>query len=273
MSELSPTDTLPLLSTIDTLDDLPLLTEVVAAAVIPEGSPPDPVATLSAQLLQDKTAYQKLLARLDADWAARGIKASVPPSDDSPPSVVAIPPREEDVLPHKAESTLPSDEGVELLRYHAQGVVVKSTLPSDEGVELPTVATELCVEEIFPATAEPSAAIDEPEPAIPDTDEVSPQLLPDHSLDASRIAELEARLEQRLDEKLAALPVVGSAPTLSEEEYERVVDRLEDHLENLLHQKLEIYLARIKPSIVAQVLEELRQDAVQLLHATDDDGT
>lgn len=269
MSELSPTDTLPLLSTIDTLDDLPLLTEVVAAAVIPEVSPPDPVETLSAQLLRDETAYQKLLARLDAHWAARGTEATVPPSDDSMPSVVSMSPSEKDQLLH----------------------LVESTPPSDDAVELPTEVSEWCVEEIFPTTAEPSASTDEPMPELneclsvineprqaieavmPVAEEVMSKPLPEHSLDASQIAELEAHLERRLDEKLAALPIVSGAPTLSEEEYERVVDRLEDHLENLLHQKLEIYLERIKPSIVAQVMEEIRLDAIQLLHATDEDGT
>ncbi|MFY9259417.1 MAG: hypothetical protein WAO71_02780 [Gallionella sp.] len=47
---------------------------------------------------------------------------------------------------------------------------------------------------------------------------------------------------------------------LSEEAYQQLVERLEDHLENLLTQKLTVYLERMKAQIVEQVNEEIRLD-------------
>lgn len=224
------------------LDDLPLLTEVVVADTT-ETLPADVVETLSAQLLQDETAYQQLLARLEADWAARHVDAA---------------PRDEVSRP--TEPTLDTDATASPLDARTAPPTEAATPETDERTALIAVADGFIPEaDGVPTLVDAPVAITEPPCEI--------------DLDAPLMARLEAHLAQRLEEKLAVLPVAPKEATLSEEEYERVVDRLEDHLENLLHQKLEAYLARIKPSIVAQVLEELRQDAVQLLHTPDEDGT
>lgn len=268
MSEPNSEGVLPVAS--DDLDDLPLLTEVVVAAVKAAASPVDVVETLSAQLLQDETAYQQLLVRLEAHWAARRVAPVAPPSEVSlPPSEGLLPPSDElipqeGVLPDAAEEGSASADRVLLATEDAEGI-------TDVGVPETTAPTSINDAPV-PVTDDTMPAANESAPVAEATAVITAPPLGDN-LDSPLIAQLEAQLAQRLDEKLAALPVAASTPTLSEEEYERVVDRLEDHLENLLHQKLEAYLARIKPSIVAQVLEELRQDAVQLLHTADEDGT
>ncbi|MDD4964829.1 MAG: hypothetical protein PHI11_13020 [Gallionella sp.] len=57
------------------------------------------------------------------------------------------------------------------------------------------------------------------------------------------------------------------APTvsLSEEAYQQLVERLEDHLENLLNQKITTYLERLKLQLIEQVVEEVK---LELSHLT-----
>lgn len=47
---------------------------------------------------------------------------------------------------------------------------------------------------------------------------------------------------------------------LSEDDYQQLVERLEDHLENLLNQKITVYLDRLKLQLIEQVLEEVRHE-------------
>ena len=95
-------------------------------------------------------------------------------------------------------------------------------------------------------------------------DEVPPSL-PPLQLDEPTFQRLLTGLAQRL----SSGPARG---VLSEDDYERLLDRLEDHLENLLHQKMELYVARLRPAIVAQVMEEMRHEALQMVLKGDDCG-
>lgn len=49
-----------------------------------------------------------------------------------------------------------------------------------------------------------------------------------------------------------------SMVSLSEEDYQQLVERLEDHLENLLNQKITAYLDRLKLQLIEQVVEEVK---------------
>jgi hypothetical protein len=63
------------------------------------------------------------------------------------------------------------------------------------------------------------------------------------------------------------VPDESITPTvnLSEEAYQQLVERLEDHLENLLNQKITTYLERLKLQLIEQVVEEVK---LELSHPT-----
>lgn len=113
--------------------------------------------------------------------------------------------------------------------------------------------------------------------AIPMAATTTPPLAPaDEALMQQLLPHLEAHFAHRLTPAAQHVtPPVSAAPVaeLSEEAYERLLDRLEDHLENLLHQKLEAYVTRLRPSIVAQVMEEMRHDALKMVLSGDEGGT
>lgn len=54
-----------------------------------------------------------------------------------------------------------------------------------------------------------------------------------------------------------------SMVSLSEEDYQQLVERLEDHLENLLNQKITAYLDRLKLQLIEQVVEEVKLELSQ----------
>ena len=66
-----------------------------------------------------------------------------------------------------------------------------------------------------------------------------------------------------VNHQVVADPTSTSMVSLSEEDYQQLVERLEDHLENLLNQKITAYLDRLKLQLIEQVVEEVKLELSQ----------